>query len=328
MALPQMGTNSAARRKWVYFEGTDTIYEGMPVCYNFDTTDNILGWSGSAASGTTAEGGQNEGKFMRVELPTATNLQFFAGVVAGTAKAGLAGPCWLDIYEANGAIVPVRTNVSCTVGVTALAIKAATAYFTNPIYGGSTASAVLMALANETVDRSSTTGLVLAKLGNVGIVQGHGASSNQLVIGSGVTTEVELIPNFMSYKSLQTDGSFDVLRIRGEIAGAGGSCPLGVLRAEAVINSASQGTPKGCGSRRPSVPTSSSRRVPPPQAWPLPWMCAWKIRTQRPALCRRLSCMRSRVACSAIPTPRRFWPTCTSPVMAPPIRVTGLWPRI
>lgn len=157
MALPQMGTNSEALRKWVYFEGTDTIREGMPVCYNFDTTDNILGWSGSAASGTTPEGSQNEGKFMRVELATEANMVFFAGVVAGSAKAGLAGPCWLDIYVANGAIVPVRTSANCVVGATSLGLTSGAAALEA---GGD----VPVGVAMETVDRSGTNGIVLAKI--------------------------------------------------------------------------------------------------------------------------------------------------------------------
>lgn len=162
MSYPQFGTNAEARRKRVYFEGTDTIYEGMALCYNQDTTTNVLGWSKSsnAKGTTTAEGYQNEGKFQRVELPSTTNLMFFAGVVAGTDEAGNAGPRWLDIYVPNGAIVPVRTNANCVIGQ-AVGLSDASGIL-GPVTGDGDPMAV--AILMETVDRSGTTGLSLAKL--------------------------------------------------------------------------------------------------------------------------------------------------------------------
>ena len=62
MALPQFGTNSARRRKRVYYEGTDTIYEGMALCYNQDATANILRWDKANETNgtTTAEGYQKK----------------------------------------------------------------------------------------------------------------------------------------------------------------------------------------------------------------------------------------------------------------------------
>jgi len=115
----------------VYFEGETTIYEGMPVCYNYDTTDNWLGVasvdftttaSSVTESGTTAEGAQNEGKFIRVEIPSASNLGHFAGVVAGADHEGETGPKAIDIYIPNGAVVPVRCDVDTSTGVTILAM--------------------------------------------------------------------------------------------------------------------------------------------------------------------------------------------------------------
>jgi len=154
--------NPKAHRIRVYYEGTSTLYEGMPVCYNFDTTDN---WSGGSmtlgavtATTTTAEGSQNEGKYIRVEDPTTANLHAFAGVVAGGSKGigTTTGLTAIDIYIPNGAIVPVRTDASTTVGVTVLGIA-----------NGSTLCAsggAPVAIAWETVDRSSTNGITLAKL--------------------------------------------------------------------------------------------------------------------------------------------------------------------
>ncbi len=120
--------NPRAHRVRVYFEnsGSATIYEGMPLCYNYDTTDNWFGGSVSlgvvSATGTTAEGSQNEGKYIRVELPADNNLMSFAGVVASGGWVGKADARVLDIYVPNGAIVPVRCDVDTTVGTTILAI--------------------------------------------------------------------------------------------------------------------------------------------------------------------------------------------------------------
>lgn len=165
MSTPTWGLDPKSRRITVYYEGTSTIREGMPVCYNYDTTDNWLGVasvdftttaSSVTESGTTAEGSQNEGKFIRVEDPVTANLEFFAGVVAGADHDGEAGPRAIDIYVPNGAIVPVRTDASTTVGVTVLGIA-----------NGSTLCASggrPVAIAMETDDLSTDNGAILAIL--------------------------------------------------------------------------------------------------------------------------------------------------------------------
>jgi len=61
----------------VYYEGEDTINEGMPLCYNYLSTDN---WSGitkadGTESSTTAEGSQNEGKWIRVGSPVIVDVE-------------------------------------------------------------------------------------------------------------------------------------------------------------------------------------------------------------------------------------------------------------
>jgi len=116
--ITQFGTNSNKQIKRVYYTGSNTIYEGMALCYDYDTTTNILGYDKAAGGDvssqtsptTTADGYQNEGKFLRVEEPSADNAIAFAGVVAGTSWSGKTGPCWLDIYIPNGAIVPVWSD--------------------------------------------------------------------------------------------------------------------------------------------------------------------------------------------------------------------------
>jgi len=177
MSYSQFGTNANARRKRVKYEGTNTIYEGMALCYNYDATANILGYDkeNSEKGATTAEGYQNEGKFMLVEEPSTANAFAFAGVVAGGSYAGLTGPRWIDIYVPNGAIVPVYTDKSITIK--------------DKLYledGENTAindSADLpcIGVAVETVDRSSTAGIVLVKLNPVvalGQIQVTGATAS------------------------------------------------------------------------------------------------------------------------------------------------------
>ena len=124
----------------------------MCLCYNQDTTTNKSG----ADSGVTAEGSQNEGKYWYCEKPAVANLKFFAGVVAG-AYAGV-GPRVVDLYEPNGAVVPVRGNSSFTIGDKVYLQAAGYAVKTVPSANG------FVGYAMETIDRSVTAGLVLVKL--------------------------------------------------------------------------------------------------------------------------------------------------------------------
>jgi hypothetical protein len=116
------GTNAQAyKKKRVKYEGTSTIRMGMPLCYNWDTTTNILGWDkGNNVEGTTtADGNQNEGKWKLVENPSATNMRFFAGVIAAAKNLNQAGSQadeWVDVYVPNGSQVAVWTDVSVTAG--------------------------------------------------------------------------------------------------------------------------------------------------------------------------------------------------------------------
>lgn len=154
--------NPGAHAIRVYYEGSDTIYEGMALCYNQDTTSNWFGGSVSngevTASGTTAEGSQNEGKYIRVEKPATANLPFFAGVVKKGGWIGKSGPRVVDIYVPNGAIVPVRGTESFTIGEKIYLANADYEFTNVPQAGGE------CGIAMETVDRSSTEGLLLAVL--------------------------------------------------------------------------------------------------------------------------------------------------------------------
>ena len=216
------GTNSSARRKRVFYTEASTIYEGMPVCYEFDATINVLGYDkgagGDAACqsspSTTAEGNQNEGKFIRVEDPDANNIEYFAGVVAGNSYAGMTGPRWLDIYVPNGAIVPVRTDLNCLIGQTILAVTTGEQELGVPLATDSRAIAV----AEETVDRG-TAGLVLARLSfDQFMYQDHGGTPLSV---DDADTSTSTVVNYANVKFLGSATYQRVLYMIGDIAGGG-----------------------------------------------------------------------------------------------------------
>lgn len=175
MSESQFGSEALLQRKRVMYEGVDVIREGMPVAYNYDTLDNINGLDKGVTPpvkrGTTTDGGQNEGKFQRVELCTTANAEFFAGVVAGTSFAGLTGTgaLWIDIYVANGAVMPVRTDKSITIKDD-LFLEDASQEVVNDAF-----ALPRIGTAMETIDRSSTAGLVLAKVFPVNAIGNKGA---------------------------------------------------------------------------------------------------------------------------------------------------------
>ena len=150
-----------AKRVTAYYEGSNTIYEGMILHYNHDTTDN---WSGidradGSESSTTTEGSQNEGRWIRLEEPSNANRRFPAGVVAkGSPGIGAAGPSLVDIYALNGAMVPVFTDRSVTIND-----KAYVELATNHVINEGTGDGPCIGYFVETIDRS-TAGLALCKL--------------------------------------------------------------------------------------------------------------------------------------------------------------------
>jgi hypothetical protein len=155
MAIAVHNQNSALipgiRR--VYYSGTSTILEGMPVCYNSDRTTDMDGV-------TVAAGTENNGRFMDVEDPKTANLPFFAGTIKQGSYGAKTGPAWLDIYTpGSGQPMSILTDQSCTINSTFLAIKNGETVFTAVATGNLT-----VALAMDTIDRSGTDGLCLAKV--------------------------------------------------------------------------------------------------------------------------------------------------------------------
>ncbi|KKL86959.1 hypothetical protein LCGC14_1939540 [marine sediment metagenome] len=211
------GTNivEACRKRVFYTETAQTIYEGMPVCYEFDATTNVLGYDKGAGGvagcqtspNTTAEGNQNEGKYLRVEDPDADNIHAFAGVVAGTSEAGKLGGRWIDIFVANGAIVPVRTDQNCTVGRTILAVHSGDQHFAGPYEY----EAWAVAVACETSDLSGGAGIVLAKLEPNMFIRQKGDALSLLIDDQ--DTGNDMCPNIIAITSGQATGSCIALDI-------------------------------------------------------------------------------------------------------------------
>ena len=217
MGLVTWGTDEQAVRKTVYYEGTSTVYGGMPVCYNYNTTDNWTGYSGSAESGTTAEGSQNEGKFIRVEDVSATNLPFFAGVVCNDSinVGDSNGACTVEIFVPNGAVVPVRCDVDTTTGSTVLYITAASQEL-----GFSVANSRPVGIAMETeTGLDGTTGVTLCKL-DPGMFLYASSGASALSLGTGYNFTEQYVTSAITTQFLP-------FQVRGTLTGTGAGGLIG-----------------------------------------------------------------------------------------------------
>lgn len=243
--------NPRAHRISVYYFGTSTIYEGMPVCYDNSTTNWFGGSvdqdpsSGNAGevteSTTTAEGSQNEGKYIRVENVNADNNSMFAGVVAkGSPGLGTIGPGPVAIYVPNGAVVPVRTDQNCLIDQTILAINTGEQELGVPLRADSRP----VAIARETVDRG-TAGLVLAELNPDRFIYQDMGGTALSVDDSDTTADV--VVNRIRVKSLQTGGQFTALSIKAESAGGAGTVNQRglALRAVGIVSATPSGQVHG-----------------------------------------------------------------------------------
>ncbi len=245
MSNVSFGTNVSVQKKRVKFINTNSsaeviLYEGMPFCYQFDTTTNILGYDkeNAVAGATTAEGYLNEGKFLIVDLPDDDNIHAFAGVLASGSYAGQAvaddGEIWIDIYEPNGAIVPVRADQNCTVGRTVLCIHNAEQHLTGPY----SSAARPVAIAWETnSDIDGDAGLILAKL-DPNLFLWQVGDGNRLLIDDQDDAQ-DFIVNRINVESVQTSGRFTALDITAKVSGGGGCHAWGYgigLQVEATVD--------------------------------------------------------------------------------------------
>ena len=143
---------------WVWFGGSTALEEGQAVCYNYDY--------GTA----TAKDGR---RFNRVELPSTTNAQYFAGVAARKYAAHTGGQL-IEIYL-PGSVCNIYAKANCTLGTGLLTFDVTSSYQGYFRYEGLDGEGSAQPM--QTVDRSSTAGLVFAKLqvgppsGGVEVVQ-------------------------------------------------------------------------------------------------------------------------------------------------------------
>ncbi len=244
----QNGQEPLVLKKTVVFRPastTDTVKEGYALFYNYDS---VKDWEGNTATQNTfsrtavsfAEGSQDfNARYLEVEKGSSGNVLNFAGFVAcGHNDAGN-GDIIEILVPVEGAVIPVYTDLSVTNNATILAVRSGSYFATNPVYGGSAAPSRIIGIAVETIDRSSDNGLTWMRFTN-GLSVGPGATSNQLIVGESASSG-ELIPYMISVKTIQTGGTFNALRIRGELNGAdsGTGEGGGIIRLEGVVNSTS-----------------------------------------------------------------------------------------
>ena len=230
--------NPRAHAVRVYYFGTSTIYEGMPVCYDNSTT-NWLGGSVAntgevTVSLTTAEGSQNEGKYIRVENPNTDNISMFAGVVKKGGWVGQTGPKVLDIYVPNGAVVPVRTDLDCLIDQTILAITTGSQELGVPLETDSRP----VAISREEYDRT-TAGLVLAELCPDRFIH-QDMGGTPLSVDDADTTTGSMV-NRINIKFLGSSNYQKGLYFTGEVAG-GGACGYGMWKFRTYVSSATTNT--------------------------------------------------------------------------------------
>lgn len=138
--------NISTPTKRVYYTGTAQLATGYAFCYDHDAT----GDGADEADPVRA---------LHVEKPSASNNLWFAGVLAPMSS-GKTGPCWVEIIE-PGNYCEIYANENCTINTSFITFVTTQWYFDNAGIGFDGRGS---AIAKQTVDRSSTAGLVFALL--------------------------------------------------------------------------------------------------------------------------------------------------------------------
>jgi len=149
-ATGYLDATEKTHKKDGWYAGTDSLKAGYVLCYDRDY-------------GTASE--SELGRAWQMEQPAAGNLANMAGIVCKTpSKSGAAGK--VTIMEPTpGTIMPVWTDQSCTAHTTLLTVQASSYAL------GGLGEGPVVAIARQTVDRSSTAGLVLAEILDVPAVK-------------------------------------------------------------------------------------------------------------------------------------------------------------
>ena len=193
------------RTAWVWFEGSTALKEGQGVCYNWDYT---------GVGATLADGR----RFNRVELPSTTNAQHFAGVTVRPYSAHTGGRL-IEIYL-PGSVCNVYAKANCTIGVGLLTFDVTSGYEGYFRYEGLDGEGSCIPF--QTVDRSDTAGLVFAKLcegppsGGVEVVQLVDNTAWAAMVG-GTTLIVGVACSTGSPTEEVLDGTIEGLRKKVEV---------------------------------------------------------------------------------------------------------------
>lgn len=164
MSLAQYNGKTQLERKRVWYRGTTALKLGQAVNYSADDTNAPLPTSlggGSAPDPSQIERGQV------VEDPATANLGGFAGIVDSfpgkDAITGLVIASWIDIIvPRKGDIVDLYSSANATKLSTVLGVTNAGGASLVSV-SDSTFNVDVVAIALQTIDRSSTNGLIRSK---------------------------------------------------------------------------------------------------------------------------------------------------------------------
>lgn len=159
-AVHGQGTSPTFTRR-VYYTGSDTLYEGYALCYNFDARDvtgeNLTLSQADSLTDTPA-------RRIQVEKPSVNNSFHFAGTVSNKSS-GFTGPGFVEI-NMPGSVCNIYAAANCdhegSSGVQSgqiLSFSPGSYLFT---YAGMPGAGSAVILGD--VDRSSANGLVMAEL--------------------------------------------------------------------------------------------------------------------------------------------------------------------
>lgn len=225
---------------WRPVTAATSVIVGQPVCYNSDlagdvnekTTNRLSSDFGGGGATTYAEGAQTyNARFLVVEEPLTANLHAWAGIVKDLGPLRGADGDTIEIYvPVEGAVVPVYCAQNCTLDRTVMGIQNGQADVDFP--------GRPIGVAKETVDRSSTDGLVWMEFKNFPyqVINGAGdATANALIVDD------EAAANAVTLNSLNArfdgTGRARMLYAVGEINGAGHS-NFGMFKFRTYISAA------------------------------------------------------------------------------------------
>lgn len=223
--------------KRVYFRpssSTDTVRVGDLVCYNSDIVKDHKERTADPShlgltQDTYAEGEQEfTGRLFIVEKPATANIDFFAGVVKSLGDQAGGDGDFIEIFvPTEGAVVPVMSNIACTLNTTILAVR-------NGAYEASVPRhpAYPIGIAMETKDRSGTDGLVWMRFDSRNFMKG--SPSGNLNIPDELTGGMQL--NKIRVDNACTGGTQRLLRMEMVLEGTGGNTQFGCFQFNTKIN--------------------------------------------------------------------------------------------